>query len=109
MSRTLGNVDAHARTDPLDRASQSAQQLSHGVDVEDLRDFGERRRALGEQRRSHQLQRTVLGSGHANRASKPRTADDAQAIPVLHRGMVCRLGHGPCTGRRSATPSCRGS
>ena len=84
------------RASTVDRAAQAAQHVGHQRDVEDLRAVGDRRRALGEQRRRHQLEHAVLRA----RPRRPRptsrapprtakcstTADDASAwhplVPV---------------------------
>ena len=70
----------------VDRAAEAAQHVGHQRHVEDLRAVGERRRALGQQRRGHQLEHAVLGPDHVDGADQPG--------PAAHREM---LSHG---GRR---------
>ena len=49
-------------------AAQPAQHVRHQRDVQDLRAVGDVRRALGQQRRGHELEHTVLGPGHLHGA-----------------------------------------
>ena len=65
----------------VDRAAQAAQHVGHQRHVEDLRAVGERRRALGQQRRRHQLEHAVLGPDHvdgAHAAGRRRSPRNAQ-------------------------------
>ena len=88
------------RASTVDRAAQAAQHVGHQRDVEDLRAVGDRRRALGEQRRRHELEHAVLGADHVDRARRAgrrrvtakcsTTADDASAWHLLVSGTVGR-------------------
>ena len=73
----------------VDRAAEAAQHVGHQRDVEDLRAVGERRRALGQQRRRHQLEHAVLGADHVDRARPAgRRRSPRNALPRPRRYLL---------------------
>jgi len=67
----------------VDHAAQAAQQLGHDADVEDVGSVHQRAGAVGEQRRSHELEHAVLCPGDADVALQPGTADDPERFHGL--------------------------
>ena len=65
------------------RAAQAAQHVGHQRDVEDLGAVGDRRRALGEQRRRHELENAVLRAHHVDGPDQPGAAPNRE---MLHHG-----------------------
>ena len=76
VDRHLVVVDGHG-------AAEAAQDVGHQRDVEDLGAVGDRRRALGEQGRRHELQDAVLRAHHVDGPDQPGAASYRE---MLHHG-----------------------
>jgi hypothetical protein len=74
----------------LDRAAQAAQHVGHQRDVEDLRAVGERRGALGEQGRGHELEHAVLRPDDVHRADQPAPRRHREMLRHGRDGIRCR-------------------
>ena len=70
-----GGVAVH-----MDVDAQLGQQVCHGRDVDQVRQVGQAKGAVGKQARGHQRQRRVLGAADTNGASQRRAAADMNAI-----------------------------
>ena len=95
------DVDRHGVAVHHHRGAEAAQHVGHQRHVEDLRAVGERRGALGQQRRRHQLQHAVLRPDHVDGAHEPVAA--AHGEMLSHGGRRYRRRR-PRGGRATVAP-----